>query len=111
MGDVIQFSTNIFVERKRLLARAEKIRRIAGEVSSAANGYLLKACGFATRAGYVGFSINAPNTGAPEDAQRFCRAARRYFQASDRMLDLARRVEIRAGIKHQTRSRNPNGAA
>lgn len=111
MGDVIQFSTNVLVERKRLLDRAKKVRGIAGRVESAANSYLLHACGVAARANYVGFSINAPNTGAPEEALRYCRAARRYYQATDRILDLATKIEVRAGVKHCVKSCSPNGAA
>ena len=111
MGDVIQFSTNVLVERKRLLDRAKKVRAVADRVLSAANSYLLHACGVAARANYVGFSINAPNTGAPEEALRYCRAARRYYQANERILDLAKKIEIRAGVKHQAKNVAPNGAA
>lgn len=112
MGQLIMLVQTATYRRSRELARADKYRRIAKAVAAIAEGWELKACGIAIRAGYVGFVIRGHNEGAPKEAVRYCRAARRYRQAEARIYDLAQSVENRArGSRIIDVSLQPKGAA
>jgi hypothetical protein len=107
MRNVIDIATSAPARRRRLLRMAEKRRAVATRVRSKAEEWTLKALGIAARAGYVGFSIYEPNTGAPEDARRYLRASRRYDQFADHFDERADALEREANGMAGLRERGP----